>query len=86
MLIFLGLHFLLLLHVRKLPEFMPLMARDRSGWPRCLLWHGWLLGLCMLHGERAPWADCLRIILLFGPSRWCWVLIRSDDSEFLDPF
>ena len=27
-------------HVRELPEFLPLMMRDRSNWPRCLLWHG----------------------------------------------
>ena len=43
-------------HVRKLPEVMPLMARYRSGWPRCLLWHGWLLGLS-LAGGRVPWAE-----------------------------
>ena len=32
-------------HVRDLPEFASLMALDRSNWPRCLLWHGWLPGL-----------------------------------------
>ena len=32
-------------HVRELPEFAFLMSLDRSNWPRCLLWHGWLLGL-----------------------------------------
>ena len=32
-------------HVRDLPEFAYLMTLDRSNWPRCLLWHGWLLGL-----------------------------------------
>ena len=31
--------FLPILQVRELPEFMPLVARDRSNWPRCLLWH-----------------------------------------------
>ena len=31
------------------------MALDRSNWPRCLLWHGWLLGLTDV-GERDPWA------------------------------
>ena len=25
-------------HVRELPKFLPLLVRDRSGWPRCLLW------------------------------------------------
>ena len=34
-----------LLHVRELPEFASHMSLDRSAWPRCLLWHGWLLGL-----------------------------------------
>ena len=27
------------------PIFMSLMARNRSNWPRGLLWHGWLPGL-----------------------------------------
>ena len=31
--------------VRNNPEFLPLMNRDRTNWPRCLLWHGWLPGL-----------------------------------------
>ena len=34
-------------------EFLPLEARDRGKWPRCLLWHGWLTGLGL--GECAPW-------------------------------
>ena len=25
-------------------EFLPLMSRDHTHWPRCLLWHGWLPG------------------------------------------
>ena len=32
-------------HVRELPEFASLVSLDRSKWPRCLLWHGWLPGL-----------------------------------------
>ena len=32
-------------HVRDLPEFAYLMSLDRSKWPRCFLWHGWLPGL-----------------------------------------
>ena len=47
-----------ILQVCELPEFMPLMARDRSNWPRCLLWHGWLPGLSTA-GERDPWAASL---------------------------
>ena len=44
-----------LLHARELPDFSTLMAFDRSHWPRCLLWHGWLPGL-VVAGERDPWA------------------------------
>ena len=44
-----------LLHVRELPECATLVSLDRSNWPRCLLWHGWLLGLSCT-GERDPWA------------------------------
>ena len=43
------------LHVRELPEFVSLMALDRSNWPRCL-WHGLLPALSGA-GERAPWAS-----------------------------
>ena len=46
--------FPLLVHVRELLEFMPLLARDRSEWLLCLLWHGWLPGL-ILAGERDAW-------------------------------
>ena len=35
--------------MRDLPEFSSLMSLDRSKWPRCLLWHGWLPG--------NPWAS-----------------------------
>ena len=48
-------------HVRELPEFMPLMGRDRGNWPRCLLWHGWLPGLS-LAVERNPWAASLGLL------------------------
>ena len=42
-------------HVRELPEFATLMSLDRSRWPRCLFWHGWLPGLRGA-GERDPLA------------------------------
>ena len=32
-----------------------LLSLDRSNWPRCLLWHGWLPGLKGI-GQREPWA------------------------------
>ena len=50
------LSFLHIIHVRELPESLPFIARDRSKWPRCLLWYGWLPGL-RVDGERAPRAD-----------------------------
>ena len=37
------------------PEFLPLMSRDRTNWPRCLLWHGWLPGLTS-RTSGSPWA------------------------------
>ena len=41
--------------MRELPEFAFLMSLDRSKWPRCLLWHGWLPGLRgIVHDD--PWA------------------------------
>ena len=43
-------------HVRDLPEFSFLMSLDRSKWPRCLLWHGWLPGLNGMPGGK-PWAS-----------------------------
>ena len=37
--------FLSFVELRNNPEFLPLMSKDRTNWPRCLLWHGWLPGL-----------------------------------------
>ena len=45
----------LLSKVRNNPEFLPLMNRDRTNWPRCLLWHGWLPGLSS-GTSGSPWA------------------------------
>ena len=39
------------------------MALDKSKWPTCLLWHGWLPGLSC-SGNRAPWAAS------FGQLAW----------------
>ena len=44
-----------LLHVRELPEFASLMSLNRCKWPRSLLWHGWLPGLCGIR-DSDPWA------------------------------
>ena len=40
-------------HVGELPEFASLVSLDRSKWPRCLLWHGWLPSL----SDKNPWAS-----------------------------
>ena len=44
-----------LVEIRENPEFHDLMRLDKTHWPRCLLWHGWLP---MLSGVNAvsPWA------------------------------
>ena len=42
-------------HIRESPEFRDLLLRDRSSWPRCLLWHGWLPALACA-GEVSPCA------------------------------
>ena len=41
--------------LRSQPEFLPLMSKDRTHWPRCLLWHGWLPGLSS-RTLGTPWA------------------------------
>ena len=44
-----------LVEIRENPEFHELMEVDKSFWPRCLLWHGWLP---LLSGANfgSPWA------------------------------
>ena len=34
-----------LVEIRESPEFHDLVREDKAHWPRCLLWHGWLLML-----------------------------------------
>ena len=43
--------FLPFVELRNSSEFLPLVSRDRTNWPRCLLWHGWL------PGRTSRWAD-----------------------------
>ena len=52
-------------HVRELPQFAYLMSLDRSNWPRCLLWHGWLPGLNGISKKGPPVLLHLVIWLLF---------------------
>ena len=44
-----------LVEIRENPEFHDLMREDKSHWPRCLLWHGWLPILSVVNGA-SPWA------------------------------
>ena len=41
--------------LRNNPEFLPSMKRDRTNWPGCLLWHGWLPRLTS-RSTGSPWA------------------------------
>ena len=45
--------------LRNQPEFLPLMSRDRTHWPRCLLWHGWLPGLSSRTLSGYPLGYCI---------------------------
>ena len=44
-----------LVQIRENPKFHDLIQRDKSIWPRCLLWHGWLPALSAL-GAPLSWA------------------------------
>ena len=48
-------YFSSLQHVGELPDSLYLMSVDRSNWPRCLLWHGWLPGLSGI-SDKDLWA------------------------------
>ena len=37
-----------LVAIRESPEFHDVVSLDKSFWPRCLLWHGWLPALSWL--------------------------------------
>ena len=53
-----------LVEIRENPAFHDLMKLDKSRWPRCLLWHGWLPMLSGINGA-SPWAvDASESILL----------------------
>ena len=43
-----------LVEIRENPEFHELMELDKTSWPRCLLWHGWLPMLSGVNGA-SPW-------------------------------
>ena len=60
-----------LVHIRESVEFRDLLLREKSSWPRCLLWHGWLPALACTGGA-SPWAAsaddvaCSRLERLLG--------------------
>ena len=70
-------------HVRELPEFVSLMSLDRSKWPRCLLWHGWLPGLSDI-SDGDPWASSFGE-LAFGELEWCLGAYPVDFSGSWTP-
>ena len=45
-----------LVEIREHPEFHDLTEMDKTSWPRCLLWHGWLPLLSGINGG-SPWAQ-----------------------------
>ena len=47
--------YLPLVAVRESPEFHEIVSMDKAGWPRCLLWHGWLPALSGADDD-VPWA------------------------------
>ena len=51
----LGVYFSRCYTLGSCPNLLSLMSLDRSKWPRCLLWHGWLPGLSCA-GDSDPWA------------------------------
>ena len=80
-----GLYFSPLQHVRELPEFAYLLSLDRSNWPRCLLWHGWLPGLSGI-SDRDPWATSFGDLASFHLERYpvdfddCWTPLEYWDA------
>ena len=44
-----------LVAIRDSPEFHDIVSMDKAGWPRCLLWHGWLPALSGAEDDD-PWA------------------------------
>ena len=61
-----------LVHVRELLEFASIMSLDRSKWPHCLLWHGWLAGLGGA-GDRDPWAASFRLLGCLSCGCFCFL-------------
>ena len=88
-------HFSPFVELRNQPEFLPLMSKDRTHWPRCLLWHGWLPGLSS-RTVGTPWAvassdlACSCLDNAFGPyplsssSAWQPFWDQDDVQDMID--
>ena len=76
-------------HIRESPEFRDLLLRDKSSWPRCHLWHGWLPALACTCGA-SPWAAsvddvaCVRLERLLGSYSECICREQVPSDQFLD--
>ena len=55
-----------LVEIRDHPEFHDLVEVDKSSWPRCLLWHGWLPHLSGVNGSSpgsgSPWEGASNLL------------------------
>ena len=71
-------------HVRDLPEFAFLRSLDRSKWPRCLLWHGWLPGLNGLVSDK-PWALSFGELASFHLERFLGAYPVGFDAAWTPP-
>ena len=71
-------------HVRELPEFAYLMSLNRSNWPRCLLWHGWLPGLSGI-SDRDPWATSFGDLASFHLERCLGACPVDFDGSWTPP-
>ena len=60
------------------------MLRDRSSWPRCLLWHGWLPALACTCGA-SPWAASAEDIACAGLERLLGSYSEGDCREWVPP-
>ena len=76
--------FLPLQHVRDLPEFAYLLSLDRSKWPRCLLWHGWLPGLIGII-TKDPWATSFGDLASFHLERCLGAYLVDFDDCWTPP-
>ena len=71
-------------HVRELPEFAFLMSLERSNWPRCLLWHGWLLGLSGV-SDKDAWATSFGDLASFHLERCLGAYPVDFDGSWTPP-